>query len=146
MRSNMKTEAIARIRGSIDAPNLRGTVCFYQRRGCVLLEARITGLPKNESGFFALHIHEGASCGGMDFSDTGGHYDPYGCAHPGHAGDLPPLLSNRGNAWLTVQTDRFTLREIIGKTVVIHEGPDDFRTQPAGDSGRKIACGVICKV
>jgi Cu-Zn family superoxide dismutase len=56
------------------------------------------------------------------------------------------LLSVNGQAYLAVQTNRFTIDEIIGRTVVIHEGVDDFSSQPAGNAGRKIACGVIRKV
>ena len=65
--------------------------------------------------------------------------------HPKHAGDLPPLLVCRGNAYLSVKTDRFTVNEIIGRTVVIHSDPDDFHSLPAGNAGMKIGCGVIYK-
>ena len=65
--------------------------------------------------------------------------------HPKHAGDLPPLMGCQGNAYLAVKTDRFIVHDIIGKTVVIHSDPDDFHTQPAGNAGKKIACGVIRK-
>ena len=58
-------------------------------------------------------------------------------------GDLPPLLSCNGNAYMTVKTDRFKVKDIIGRTVIIHYRADDFRTQPSGDSGEKIACGII---
>ena len=58
---------------------------------------------------------------------------------------LPPLLRCKGNAYLSVKTDRFTVDEIIGRTLVIHSDPDDFHTQPAGNAGKKIACGVIQK-
>lgn len=68
-----------------------------------------------------------------------------GQAHPEHAGDLPPLIRCRGNAYLSFRTDRFSVNEIIGRTVVIHSDPDDFHTQPAGNAGKKIACGVIQK-
>ena len=95
------------------------------------------------SGIFALHIHEGNSCGDDNFADTKGHYNPGGCPHPYHAGDLPPLFSCRGHAFMAVLTDRFRIPEIIGRTVVIHSGRDDFTSQPAGDSGTRIACGVI---
>ncbi|MBP3342443.1 MAG: superoxide dismutase family protein, partial [Peptococcaceae bacterium] len=60
-----------------------------------------------------------------------------------HAGDLIPLLSVGGKAWSSFYTGRFYPEDIIGRTVVIHNMPDDFRSQPAGDSGEKIACGVI---
>ena len=139
-------DAVAQIRGGMEAPQISGCVQFYQENGCVLVVAKISGLPKeNEKGFFGFHIHQGDSCFGTDFSGTEGHYNPTGQSHPEHAGDLPPLLSCRGNAYLSVKTDRFSVDEIIGRTVVIHSDPDDFHTQPAGNAGRKIACGVICK-
>ena len=139
-------DAMAQIRGGMEAPQLSGCVQFYQENGCVLIVARISGLPKeSETGFFGLHIHQGESCSGMDFSGTGSHYNPTNQAHPKHAGDLPPLLACQGNAYLSVKTDRFSVEEIIGRTVVIHSDPDDFYTQPAGNAGKKIACGVICK-
>lgn len=138
-------DAVALIRGGSETPRLSGQVRFYRERGAVLVEAEISGLPRNnDTGFFALHIHEGDSCDGENFSETGGHYNPEETTHPKHAGDLPPLLMMRdGSASLAVRTDRFDIRDIIGRTVVIHNCPDDFHTQPAGNAGTKIACGVI---
>ena len=108
------------------------------------MAVQVSGMPrKRETGFFALHIHEGGSCSGENFSDTGGHYNPHNEAHPRHAGDLPPLLLCGGGAYLAVLTDRFSVADVIGRTVVIHGGADDFHTQPAGNAGTKIACGVI---
>ena len=125
--------------------NIRGTVKFYPVECATLIVARIFGLPENESGFFGLHIHEGESCGGENYAETSGHYDPDSKLHPNHAGDLPPLMRYRDCAFLSVRTDRCCVQEVIGKTVVIHDGPDDFHSQPAGNAGEKIACGVICK-
>lgn len=136
-------DAVACVRGGAEAPNLSGAVRFYQKRGSVLVTARVSGLPPSAAGFFPLHIHEGGSCTGEDFSDTGGHYNPAGAPHPGHAGDLPPLLRCRGGACMAVRTDRFSVKDVLGRTVVIHSGVDDFTSQPAGGSGAKIACGVI---
>lgn len=134
-------DTVARIVGGAEEPQLSGCVQFYQENGCVLIEAKISDLPKvSETGFFGFHIHQGKDCSG-----TEGHYNPLGQTHPEHAGDLPPLLSCRGDAYLSVKTDRFSVDEIIGRTVVIHSDPDDFRTQPAGNAGKKIACGVIRK-
>ncbi|MCX7614928.1 MAG: superoxide dismutase family protein, partial [Clostridiales bacterium] len=65
------------------------------------------------------------------------------CNHPGHAGDLPPLFGNYGHAFMAVFTGRVSVSEIIGRTVIIHASPDDFTTQPSGNSGKKIACGQI---
>ena len=139
-------DAVAQIRGGVEVPKLSGCIRFYQQKGCVLIVAEIFGLPReNETGFFGFHIHQGESCSGTDFSETGSHYNPADQVHPKHAGDLPPLMCCRGNAYLAVKTDRFTVHDIIGKTVVIHSNPDDFHTQPAGNAGKKIACGVICK-
>ena len=90
-------------------------------------------------------FHAGESYYGTDFSGTGSHYNPAEQAHPEHAGDLPPLLWCNGTAYLFVMTDRFSVKEIIGRTVVIHNAPDDFHSQPAGNAGKKIACGVIRK-
>ena len=141
-----RPDAIARIRGGSEAPQLRGCVRFYQQKGCVLLVASISGLPaESKTGFFGFHIHQGNCCSGADFSGTGSHYDPANQPHPKHAGDLPPLLACRGNAFLSIKTDRFSVNEIMGRTVVIHSEPDDFHTQPAGNAGKKIACGVIVK-
>lgn len=139
-----RPDAVAYLRGGGDAPLLRGVAKFFQKPNGVLLFVHVTGLPDGGgSRFFALHIHEGKGCGGEAFSETGAHYNPGGEAHPDHAGDLPPLLSNSGEAFASVMTDRFRLSEVIGRTLVIHSGPDDFHTQPAGNAGTKIACGVI---
>ena len=139
-------DAVAQIRGGVEAPQLSGCVQFYQESGYVLIEARISCLPReSETGFFGFHIHQGESCSGMDFFGTGSHYNPGDRVHPKHAGDLPPLLECRGNAYLSVRTDRFSVNDIIERTVVIHSDPDDFYTQPAGNAGKKIACGVIRK-
>lgn len=138
-----KPDAMACVTGE---GSLRGTVKFYPADCGTLVVAEITGLPENQAGFFAFHIHEGGGCGGTEFAETGAHYNPCGREHPRHAGDLPPLLSRNGRAWLAVKTDRFTPRDVVGRTVVIHSGADDFHSQPAGNAGRKIGCGVIRSV
>lgn len=97
---------------------------------------------------FGFHIHSGSRCSGNGsdpFADTDGHYNPGGCEHPYHAGDMPPLFGSDGCAYLVFLTNRFTVNEVIGRTVVIHDMPDDFTSQPAGNAGNKIACGVICR-
>lgn len=139
-------DAVAVIQGGSEAPRLSGQVRFYQEQKRVLVVADLSCLPQNSStGFFALHIHEGDSCSGANFSETGGHYNPTEKDHPNHAGDLPPLMLCHGGAYLAVRTDRFCVQDIIGRTVVIHSGPDDFHSQPAGNAGTKIGCGIICK-
>ena len=143
MVGNEHAAAIACMRGGDAYPNLRGTVRFIPRKNGTLVVAEIRGLPSTDTGFFAFHIHEDGDCSGIGFPNTGSHYNPDSQDHPLHAGDLPPLLSNGGAAYLAVMTDRFRIKDVIGRTVVIHSGPDDFKTQPAGSAGNKIACGVI---
>lgn len=146
MRSNtVRPGAAARICGGEAVPCLRGTVRFFQRRDGILVEAEVSGLPRRD-GFYGFHIHEGSACTGEGFADTLSHYDPTLRPHPDHAGDLPPLLGCGGKAYLAVLTDRFCLEDVIGRTVVIHSDPDDFHTQPAGNAGKKIGCGVIRRV
>lgn len=137
-----KPEAAACIQGE---NGLHGKVKFFPHCNGTLVVADICGLPESETDFFAMHIHEGGDCRGEGFPDTGSHYNPKGEGHPEHAGDLPPLLSCGGKAYLAVVTDRFRIKDVIGKTVVIHSHPDDFKTQPSGGAGSKIACGVICR-
>ncbi|MBQ8506389.1 MAG: superoxide dismutase family protein [Clostridia bacterium] len=143
-RYSSRPDAVAYVHGGADAPNIHGQVRFYQEPGSVLVVADVAGLPQDsESGFFGFHIHEGNSCVGAGFPQTGSHYNPGGAAHPRHAGDLPPLMMQQDRAHMAVRTDRFRVQDILGRTVVIHSHPDDFRTQPAGNAGTKIACGVI---
>ena len=124
---------------------IHATAMFFGAQGGVYAVVSATGLPDDSQscGFFALHIHTGTSCA-EGFAASVSHFNPENTTHPCHAGDLPPLLSNAdGFAWSAFLTDRFSLDEIIGKTVIIHSLPDDFRSQPSGASGEKIACGVI---
>lgn len=147
-----KPHSYAIIRGSDEYPDIRGQVRFFQTKHGTLVAAEVFGLPGKcsccQDGIFAFHIHEGSLCTGNcqdPFAQTMSHYNPDSCDHPYHAGDLPPLFGNDGYAFSVVLTDRFSACEIIGRTILIHSGPDDFTTQPSGNSGSKIACGVIRK-
>lgn len=146
MRNTLRRPAaVARVRGETpEGP--AGTVSFYPARAGTLVVADIANLPSGgdcASGVFGFHIHEGASCGGDGFAETMGHLNNTPCGHPYHTGDLPPLFACGGRAFLAVLTGRFRISDIIGHTVVIHSHPDDFATQPSGNSGAKIACGEI---
>jgi Cu-Zn family superoxide dismutase len=147
-----RPDAVAEVAGGRETPRLRGTVRFYQTPQGVLVLAEISGLPDKvcrcEEHIFAFHIHSGGSCSGSadePFSAAQGHFNPECCPHSAHAGDMPPLFSNRGYAFQAFLTDRFTVLEILGRTVIIHDGTDDFTSQPAGNAGARIACGVIRK-
>lgn len=143
---NKKPCAKAVIKGHGECSALCGEAWFYSENCGVLVEIKVKGLPQSERGFFALHIHEKGCCKGENLENTGGHLNLKGVPHPEHTGDLPPLLSVKGTAYMAVLTDRFTVRDIMGRSIVIHSDADDFTSQPAGNSGSKLACGVICKV
>ena len=140
-------QAEATITGNSDYPRIFGHVSFYQTPQGVLTTAQVWGLPAaRPGGIFAFHIHSGSQCSGNEsdpFADALTHYNPTEKDHPYHAGDLPPLFSSGGHAFEIFLTDRFSVQNIIGKTVIIHAGADDFTSQPAGNAGAKIACGVI---
>lgn len=143
-------DAMAIIRGSESYPGILGYLHMYQLKGGVLIAIEVIGLPNTQSkcknDIFALHLHEGKRCSGNatdPFADAKTHYNPNGCEHPYHAGDLPPLFGNGGYALSIFVTDRFAVQDVIGKTVIIHAGVDDFTSQPAGNAGAKIACGVL---
>jgi Cu-Zn family superoxide dismutase len=146
---NEQAEAVAFINGD---NNLRGTVVFSQRPTGVLVTSEMFNLPVNksyDSAILGFHIHEGGKCAGTSddrFAYVGSHYNPDNYPHPYHAGDLLPILSNDGYSWSSFLTNRFTIDEIIGRTVIVHSNPDDFTTQPSGNSGSKIACGEIIRI
>jgi Cu-Zn family superoxide dismutase len=128
-----------------------GEATFEEAGDRVRVVIFVQGLkPGQEHG---LHIHEGADCSG-DAMGAQGHFNPLGRPHglPGgaqsHAGDLPALKANKaGRANINIETDAISLKpgptNVIGRAVVVHAGPDDYKTQPTGNSGARIACGVI---
>ncbi|MBQ8800546.1 MAG: superoxide dismutase family protein [Lachnospiraceae bacterium] len=145
--SDAEPDAIAVLKGSSLYPDINGVVKFFALpESGILIATEISDLPdganEDTPTFFAFHIHETGNCSG-DFSATGVHYNPDNVPHPEHAGDLPPLLSNDGYVWMIVYDSFLTLPMILNRSVVIHQNPDDFTTQPTGNSGEKIACGVI---
>lgn len=139
-------QALALVYGSNKYPDLKGTVRFYQTpyEG-ILIAAEFYHLPSentDSSSFYGFHIHENGDCSD-DFAKTGSHYNPLNQPHPKHAGDMPPLLSCNGYSFMTFYAEQLTISQVIGKSVIVHEKPDDFTTQPSGNAGNKIACGVI---
>ena len=142
-----KPNIYAIIKGSEKYPNISGIVRFYQLRNGVLVAAEINGLPYSDNScqqkIYGFHIHSGNKCEGDmtdPFSEAMTHYNPNNCLHPFHVGDL---FCNHGYAFSAFVTDRFTLSEVIGRTVIIHGNPDDFTSQPSGNAGEKLACGVV---
>lgn len=146
---NASPAAVAWIRGNAENPQISGVVKFFQTPYAgVLVEAEIFGMPnivmRFSSDFYAMHIHENGDCT-LPFDKTGNHYNPTNEEHPNHAGDMVPIMANQGYAWLSFYDKRFKIPEIVGKSVIIHKMSDDFMTQPSGNAGEKIGCGVIKK-
>lgn len=145
--------AKAIINGSEKYPLIKGYAVFLPSDKGTMVSISVYGLPESpdkcRSGVFGMHIHSGGSCTGNEtdyFANAGTHYNPDGCLHPYHAGDMPTLFSDGSEANLAFITSRFTPEEIIGKTIIIHKNPDDMHSQPAGNSGEKIACGQIVEM
>lgn len=150
MKLPQEPDACAKLTGNADYPDIQGTVKFYDTYGGSIVAVEVTGIRDKAGmtmeGFLGFHVHEGAACTVTKddpFADAGAHYNPEDKPHPDHAGDLPPLLVCNGEAWMMVFTGRFFPEDVIGRTVVIHDMPDDFHSQPSGDSGARIACGEI---
>jgi Cu-Zn family superoxide dismutase len=139
-------EACAHITGSSEIHNLTGDVYVYPFLEGSLLVADVEGIPF--SGFYGFHIHQHGPCitgeGYTGFHNVGGHFTTVENApHPYHAGDLPVLMAYLGHAYMIVYTDRFKPKDILGRAIIIHEWPDDYRTQPTGDAGQHIGCGTV---
>lgn len=135
---NERPQAYALIHGENE---IEGTAAFYDYDDKTLFLYQIENLPigkECEGGIFSFHIHSGESC-----EDPQGHLNPDDCAHPYHLGDLPPLFASKGVGWGLLMIDKFIVEDIIGKTLIIHHNPDDFKTQPSGNPGMIIACGEI---
>lgn len=143
---NEKPCAYAMVSGK---DRIEGTVCFYPYLKGSIMIYEIKNLPQSKNcqgGVFAFHVHEGDSCINdteVSYEKTLGHFNPQKCDHPHHMGDLPPLFATKGTAWAIIYIDKLRPEDMVGRTVVIHEHADDFHSQPAGNSGNKMACGEI---
>jgi len=128
-----------------------GTATFTQFGDKVRVHAVVTGLkPGLEHGF---HVHEVGDCSSGDGMSTKGHFNPYGKphAHAGtaerHAGDLPSLKAGKdGRAKVDVMTVAAGPASVVGRGLIVHAQPDDYRTQPTGNAGARLACAVIRRV
>jgi Cu-Zn family superoxide dismutase len=127
-----------------------GEVTFEQVNGKVRVTAQVIGLkPDQEHGF---HIHEVGDCGSGDGMSAKGHFNPHGKPHgkgsDRHAGDLPNLKADKsGRAKLAVDMDIISVTagpaSVIGRGIIVHAQPDDYTSQPVGNAGARMACGVI---
>ncbi|WP_101050185.1 superoxide dismutase family protein [Macromonas nakdongensis] len=132
---------------------IQGRVTFAPHGEVTVVEAHIGGLTPGEHGF---HVHEGGDCSAPDATSAKGHFNPAGKMHghhhhhpmERHAGDLPNLVANaQGQAHYRAEVKGLVLKAgpegILERSVVIHADPDDYKSQPAGNSGKRVACGVI---
>ena len=135
---------------------LLGTITLEEEEDGVDLEGRLTGL---QPGVHAFHIHQTGRCTPPDFSSAGGHYNPTGRQHGfenpqgPHAGDMPNItVGQDGTVEIDSENERVTLAggpatlfDADGSAVMIHAGPDDYHSDPAGDAGARVACGVVTR-
>lgn len=130
-----------------------GRLTLVAMAGGVHIRGELGGLaPGSTHGF---HVHETGDCGAADASSAGGHFNPAGMVHgnahagPHHAGDIDNLVADgRGVAHVDAHVGGVSLggdprTDILGRALVVHAAPDDYRSQPSGNSGARIACGVI---
>lgn len=136
--------------------NVEGEAVFTQENNEVTLTVNVSGL---EEGMHAIHLHENADCSAEDGTSAGGHWNPtfedhgeWGDANGYHKGDIGNFKADAdGNGSITFTTDQWCMdcddntKNIIGKSVMIHQGEDDFTSQPSGDAGRRIGCGEITR-
>lgn len=141
---------------SASGSNVTGTVDFKEEGEKVYMVAEIAGL---KPGKHAIHIHEFADCSSDDGKSAGGHWNPTDQPHGKweaetgyHRGDIGNFVANEnGEGTVKFMTDEWCVdcgdkrRDIVGKSIVIHEGADDFKSQPSGDAGKRVACGAIAK-
>ena len=134
---------------------MSGTVTFTQAGDVVRVTAQVSGLkPGAEHGF---HVHEKGDCSSGDGMSAGGHFNPaakaHGNYHAGgdrHAGDMPNLKADgSGNASASFDVTGIAVgsgtADVVGKGLIVHRDPDDYKSQPAGNAGPRLACAVIRK-
>lgn len=135
--------------------NVKGTAVFSQTEsGVVTMVALITGL---DEGTHAIHLHEKSDCSSADGKSTGGHWNPtaqphgkWGDAKGYHKGDIGNFIANeKGRGTVTHITDEWCIgcgdpkKDITGKAVIVHQGVDDFTSQPSGAAGSRVSCGAV---
>lgn len=132
-----------------------GTATFIEKNGKVTFEAKLSGL---KPGIHAIHIHEKSDCSAADGSSAGGHWNPTFKKHGKwgvgeyHKGDIGNFTADaNGNGSIKLTTDEWCIgcgdptKDILGKGLIVHEGADDYTSQPAGNAGARVACSAIIK-
>jgi len=129
---------------------VNGTVTFTQQPDGVHIHAELTGLTPGEHGF---HVHQYGDCTSVDGKCAGGHFNPTGAPHGGpdsaqrHVGDLGNITADASGKAVYDRVDKMIAlsgpNSIIGRGIIVHAGRDDLKSQPSGDAGARVGCGVI---
>lgn len=133
---------------------VEGEAYFREENGVIRLEAKFTGL---KPGKHAIHLHEKADCSAADGTSAGGHWNPtlekhgkWGDDAGYHKGDIGNFeVNDEGNGSITFETEEWCIgcedekKNIVGKSIIVHEGVDDYVSQPTGDAGGRVACGGV---
>jgi len=155
LKEEVSVETIKFIMEPKSDSNVKGTVTFTEEEGEVSMTAMLSGLSEGEH---AIHIHEKADCSSADGKSTGGHWNPtntphgkWGAEEGYHKGDIGNFTADaEGNASVEFSTSEWCLgcddenKNIVGKGIIVHQGVDDFTSQPSGDAGARVSCtGII---
>lgn len=154
IEAEMETKTINFMMESKSDSNVKGEVTFTEEDGEVQMMAKLSGLSEGEH---AIHIHQTADCSAADGSSTGGHWNPtnephgkWGATEGYHKGDIGNFTADAdGNATVEFSTDEWCIgcddenKNILGKGVIVHQGVDDYTSQPSGAAGARVSCAGI---
>lgn len=152
-----KTPEVKKLQVTLESKSdskVKGNAVFTEEDGVVTMVAVLSGMTEGEH---AIHLHEKADCSAADGTSSGGHWNPtnqphgeWGSPDGYHKGDIGNIQADAdGNGTITITTDEWCIgcddpnKNIVGKAVIVHQGVDDFKTQPTGDAGGRVSCGGI---
>ncbi len=152
-----KTSDVKKLEVALESKSdskVKGNAVFTEENGVVTMVAVLSGMTEGEH---AIHLHEKADCSAADGTSSGGHWNPtnqphgqWGSPDGYHKGDIGNIQADAdGNGTITITTDEWCIgcgdanKDIIGKAIIVHQGVDDFITQPTGDAGGRVSCGGI---
>jgi Cu-Zn family superoxide dismutase len=155
IKEEVMAESITFMMEPKSGSSVKGEVSFSEENGTVTMTGTFTGLSEGEH---AIHIHQTADCSSDDGKSTGGHWNPtnephgkWGAKEGYHKGDIGNMMADSdGNALIELSTDQWCIgcddenKNIVGKAIIVHQGVDDFTSQPSGAAGARVSCtGII---
>ena len=157
MPMETKTPEVKKLQVAMESKSdskVKGNAVFTEEDGVVTMVAVLSGMTEGEH---AIHLHEKADCSAADGTSSGGHWNPtnqphgqWGSPDGYHKGDIGNIQADaNGNGTITITTDEWCIgcddpnKNIVGKAIIVHQGVDDFKTQPTGDAGGRVSCGGI---